>query len=58
MKRPAVFFDRDNTLIVSNGFVGDPAQVKLMNVRDAAVALRKCNNALRHGRPELAPSAR
>jgi D-glycero-D-manno-heptose 1,7-bisphosphate phosphatase len=30
MKRPAVFFDRDNTLIVSNGYLGDPAQVKLI----------------------------
>jgi len=30
MKRPAVFFDRDNTLIVSDGYLGDPAQVVLV----------------------------
>lgn len=27
MKRPAVFFDRDNTLIVSDGYLGDPSKV-------------------------------
>ena len=26
MKRPAIFFDRDNTLIVCDGYLGDPAQ--------------------------------
>lgn len=30
MKRPAVFLDRDNTLIVSNGYLGNPAEVKLI----------------------------
>ena len=30
MKRPAVFFDRDNTLIVSDGFLGDPSKVILV----------------------------
>jgi D-glycero-D-manno-heptose 1,7-bisphosphate phosphatase len=29
MKRPAVFFDRDNTLILNSGYLGDPAGVKL-----------------------------
>src|ERR1700722_11832020 len=30
MKRPAVFFDRDNTLIVNDGFLGDPSKVILV----------------------------
>ena len=30
MKRPAVFFDRDNTLIVSDGYLGDPSKVVLV----------------------------
>ena len=30
MKRPAVFFDRDNTLIVSDGYLGDPSKVMLV----------------------------
>jgi D-glycero-D-manno-heptose 1,7-bisphosphate phosphatase len=31
MKRPAVFFDRDNTLIVSDGYLGDPEGVVLVD---------------------------
>jgi len=38
MKRPAVFFDRDNTLIVNDGYLGDPAKVVLMNGAAEAVA--------------------
>jgi len=38
MKRPAVFFDRDNTLIVSNGYLGNPAEVKLIAGAAALVA--------------------
>jgi D-glycero-D-manno-heptose 1,7-bisphosphate phosphatase len=38
MKRPAVFFDRDNTLIVSDGYLGDPAKVVLINGAADAVA--------------------
>src|SRR5438874_77846 len=38
MKRPAVFFDRDNTLIVSDGYLGDVAGVKLMDGAADAVA--------------------
>lgn len=38
MKRPAIFFDRDNTLIVGHEFLGDPAQVQLMPGAAAAVA--------------------
>src|SRR5687767_13313621 len=38
MKRPAVFFDRDNTLIVSDGYLGDPAQVMLVDGAADAVA--------------------
>lgn len=34
----AVFFDRDNTLIISDGYLGDPAGVKLMPGAAAAVA--------------------
>jgi D-glycero-D-manno-heptose 1,7-bisphosphate phosphatase len=30
MKRPAVFFDRDNTLIVSDGYLGNPSKVVLV----------------------------
>lgn len=30
MKRPAIFFDRDNTLIVGNEYLGDPEKVVLM----------------------------
>ncbi|HEX3357196.1 MAG TPA: HAD-IIIA family hydrolase, partial [Tepidisphaeraceae bacterium] len=30
MKRPAVFFDRDNTLIIGNDYIGDPDDVVLM----------------------------
>src|SRR4051794_26764031 len=38
MKRPAVFFDRDNTLIASAGYLGDPAQVRLIDGAAAAIA--------------------
>jgi D-glycero-D-manno-heptose 1,7-bisphosphate phosphatase len=30
MPRPAVFFDRDNTLILAHDYLGDPEQVELM----------------------------
>jgi D-glycero-D-manno-heptose 1,7-bisphosphate phosphatase len=30
MKRPAVFFDRDNTLIANDGYLGDPGGVALV----------------------------
>ena len=38
MKRPAIFFDRDNTLIVGNDYLGDPSEVKLVRGAAAAVA--------------------
>src|SRR4051812_613497 len=38
MKRPAVFFDRDNTLIASDGYLGDPAKVRLIPGAAEAVA--------------------
>lgn len=38
MKRPAVFFDRDNTLIVSDGYLGDPDRVVLIDGAADAVA--------------------
>ena len=38
MKRPAVFFDRDNTLIVSDGYLGSAAQVVLVDGAASAVA--------------------
>lgn len=38
MKRPAVFFDRDNTLIVSDGYLGDPAKVQLIPGAADAIA--------------------
>ncbi|MBC7785237.1 MAG: HAD-IIIA family hydrolase [Burkholderiales bacterium] len=40
MRRPAVFFDRDNTLIVGNDYLGDPEKVAL--VAGAAGAVAKC----------------
>jgi D-glycero-D-manno-heptose 1,7-bisphosphate phosphatase len=39
MKRPAVFFDRDNTIIVNDGYLGDPAKVVL--VEGAAEAISR-----------------
>ena len=41
MKRPAIFFDRDNTLIISSGYLGDPAQVELVPGAAEAVARAK-----------------
>jgi D-glycero-D-manno-heptose 1,7-bisphosphate phosphatase len=38
MKRPAVFFDRDNTLIISDGYLGDPSKVVLVDGAADAVA--------------------
>ena len=38
MKRPAVFFDRDNTLIVSDGYLGDPGKVVLVDGAAESVA--------------------
>lgn len=41
LKRPAVFFDRDNTLIVSDGYLGDPSKVVLIEgAADAIARLR------------------
>jgi D,D-heptose 1,7-bisphosphate phosphatase len=38
MKKPAIFFDRDNTLIACDGFLGDPAQVRLIDGAADAIA--------------------
>jgi D-glycero-D-manno-heptose 1,7-bisphosphate phosphatase len=38
MQRLAVFFDRDNTLIVNDGYLGDPSKVVLVDGAAAAVA--------------------
>ena len=38
MKRPAVFFDRDNTLIACDEYLGDPAKVALVDGAAEAVA--------------------
>jgi D-glycero-D-manno-heptose 1,7-bisphosphate phosphatase len=38
MKRPAVFFDRDNTLIRNDGYLGDPAGVVLIDGGADAIA--------------------
>jgi D-glycero-D-manno-heptose 1,7-bisphosphate phosphatase len=38
MKRPAIFFDRDNTLIAADAYLGDPDKVVLMDGAAAAVA--------------------
>jgi histidinol-phosphate phosphatase family protein len=47
MKRPAVFFDRDNTLIVSDGYLGDPAKVQLIpGAADAIARARQLGYAV------------
>jgi D-glycero-D-manno-heptose 1,7-bisphosphate phosphatase len=38
MSRPAIFFDRDNTLIECDGYLGDPAKVRLIPGAAGAVA--------------------
>ena len=38
MKRPAIFFDRDNTLIANDGYLGDPAGVTLVPGAADAIA--------------------
>jgi D-glycero-D-manno-heptose 1,7-bisphosphate phosphatase len=38
MKRPAIFFDRDNTLIANDGYLGDPEKVVLVDGAADAVA--------------------
>jgi len=38
MLKPAIFFDRDNTLIINDGYLGDPAKVILMPGAADAVA--------------------
>ncbi|MDP9174114.1 MAG: HAD-IIIA family hydrolase [Planctomycetota bacterium] len=41
MKKPAIFLDRDNTLIISDGYLGDPAGVNLIpGAADAVAAAR------------------
>ena len=39
MKRPAVFFDRDNTLIANDGYLGDASQVKLIASGEVKIPL-------------------
>ena len=47
MPRPAVFLDRDNTLIVNDGYLGDPDLVELLPGASAAVAkLRRLGYAI------------
>jgi len=36
--RPAVFFDRDNTLIVNDGYLGEPSRVRLIDGAAIAIA--------------------
>src|SRR5688572_2572686 len=38
MKRPAIFFDRDNTLIACDDYLGDPSKVQLVPGAANAVA--------------------
>lgn len=46
-QRPGVFFDRDNTLIASDGYLGDPARVVLIpGAADAIAELRKMGFAI------------
>jgi D,D-heptose 1,7-bisphosphate phosphatase len=47
MKRPAIFFDRDNTLIVGNEYLGDPSEVQLMaGAADVVARSRKLGFAV------------
>jgi D-glycero-D-manno-heptose 1,7-bisphosphate phosphatase len=47
MNRPAVFFDRDNTLIANDGYLGDPAQVILIaGAADAIARVRALGYAV------------
>lgn len=47
MARQAVFFDRDNTLIVNDGYLGDPAGVRLVaGAADAIARVRKLGYAV------------
>ena len=47
MKKPAVFFDRDNTLIVSDGYLGDKEQVRLIDgASDLIAAVRRLGYAV------------
>jgi len=41
MNRNAIFFDRDNTLLACDGYLGDPAKVKLVTGAADAVAKAK-----------------
>jgi D-glycero-D-manno-heptose 1,7-bisphosphate phosphatase len=43
MKRPAVFFDRDGTLLNERGYLGDPADMRFF--RWAAPAIRRVRKA-------------
>lgn len=38
MARPAIFFDRDNTLIATDGYLGDASQVRLVDGAAMAIA--------------------
>ncbi len=47
MKHPAVFLDRDNTLIVSDGYLGDKDQVRLIDgAADLIAAVRRLGYAV------------
>ncbi len=47
MKRPAIFFDRDNTLIACNDYLGDPDEVMLIRgAADAVARLRAMGFAI------------
>lgn len=47
MSRTAVFFDRDNTLIASDGYLGDPTGVQLLpGAADAVAKLRNLGYAI------------
>ncbi len=47
LSRPALFFDRDNTLIVNDGYLGDPTGVRLMpGAADAIARGRKMGFAI------------
>jgi D,D-heptose 1,7-bisphosphate phosphatase len=42
VKKPAIFFDRDNTVIACDGYLGDPAAVRL--IPGAAIAIARARD--------------
>ena len=57
MTRPAIFFDRDNTLIACDDYLGDPEKVELIDGAADAIA-RRDRLALRSSSSAINPAWR